>query len=139
MTIIAPPIAEPDIYSAPFFEALAAGRLSVQQCDQCGTVQLGRPDCDTCGAPSPAWRPASGRGVVHSFTRMHMTYHPAFADLVPYFAGLVELEEGPRLFSRLVSGDGAGIAVGQPVAVEIIDYDGHGAVPTFHTKTGSRA
>jgi uncharacterized OB-fold protein len=39
-----------------------------------------------------------------------------FADLVPYVAAIVELDEGPRLATRLVDVDFDQIAIGMPLA-----------------------
>jgi uncharacterized OB-fold protein len=133
-----PPIAMPDEASAPFFEGLARGHLSVQVCGQCGTAQLGSPDCSHCGSTALEWRPASGRGTIHSFTRIHIAYHPAFADLVPYWTGLIELEEGPRLFGRLLTGDGARPRTGGPVEVAIEQVADDAFVPNFRCLPGSR-
>jgi len=139
MSVEPPPIPEPDINSVPFFEGLAEGRLLVQICGRCGTAQLGHPDCDACGHAALEWQPASGRGTIYSFTRMHLSYHPAFADLVPYFAGIVALEEGPLLYGRFVVAEGTKVAIGQPVVAEIVHFEGAGAFPIFTTVTESQA
>jgi uncharacterized OB-fold protein len=39
-----------------------------------------------------------------------------FSELVPYVAAIVELDEGPRLATRLVDVDPDQIAIGMPLA-----------------------
>lgn len=119
-----PPIPEPDIASAGFFAALDAGRIELLRCAGCGTMHLAALICDACGGTQFATVPASGTGVVHSFTRLHMAHHPAFAEQLPLTAGVVELAEGPRLFAQLV-GEGTCV-IGAPVTAEIRDCDGRG-------------
>ncbi|MDB5671675.1 MAG: hypothetical protein JWO25_2634 [Alphaproteobacteria bacterium] len=129
--MILPPIALPDEASLPFFEGLAHGHLSVQLCGRCGTAQLGNPECSDCGSTALDWRPASGRGTIHSFTRIHIAYHQAFADLVPYWTGLIELEEGPRLFGRLLCDAGVRPRTDGPVEVVIEQLGDEVFVPNF--------
>lgn len=107
-----------DLLSAPFFEALSQARLTIQKCAQCGTRQLGQMFCVACSSRDLAWSDASGRGVVHALTRLHLAYHPAFAAELPYNAVTVELEEGPRLYANVVDDDDMQAAT-DPVPVSI--------------------
>ena len=61
--------------------------------------------CPTCFAWDIEWRQASGRGKIYTFAIQHRAWHPAWADEVPYVTALVELEEGPRLFTNIVGID----------------------------------
>jgi uncharacterized OB-fold protein len=105
-----------------FYAALGEGRLAAQHCGRCGTWQYpaaGAGDfCDECGAGSLEWRPVSGRGTVYSFVIVHQRYHPAFFGELPYNVASIELEEGPRLISRLDM-DNEQIRIGMPVEVVV--------------------
>jgi uncharacterized protein len=57
-----------------------------------------------------AWKRASGRAALLSYTVTHRPYSPDFA--VPLVHGLVELEEGPRLICRVVGSAPETVAVG---------------------------
>lgn len=57
-----------------------------------------------------AWKKASGRAVLVSYTVTRRPYSADFA--VPLVHGLVELEEGPRLICRIVGSAPEEIAVG---------------------------
>lgn len=115
------PVPEPDAASAHFFAALDEGRIALLRCLDCGTHHLGVLACDECGGSRFETEQASGEGTVHSFTRLHMAHHPAFADELPLVAGVVELAEGPRLFARLLGGADAADqwAVGAAVIAEV--------------------
>lgn len=121
-----PPVPEPDAASEAFFAALDAGRLRLDQCTGCGTRHLAALVCDVCGITDFVSVAATGMGSVHSFTRMHMVHHPAFAEDVPFAAGVVELDEGPRLFARLVGANKW--AIGDRVIAELRNCDGRGMV-----------
>ena len=89
------PAVDVDGVSQPFFDAARDNRLLVQRCLQCGTAQLGSEICNHCFDARLEWVAASGKGVIHSFVVMHLSYHAAFVP--PYRSAMVELEEGPRL------------------------------------------
>ncbi|WP_296555764.1 OB-fold domain-containing protein [Pigmentiphaga sp.] len=59
------------------------------------------------------WIPASGRATLHSYAVYRQQYHPDFPP--PYNVAHVELEEGPRLISRIVPDEGAAIVIGMPL------------------------
>ncbi len=116
------PVPQPDLASTNFFAALDAGRLEILRCDNCGTAHLAVLRCDVCAGIAFTPEPASGRATVYSFTRVHIAHHPAFAERLPVCGGIVELEEGPRLFAPLL-GEGA-FSIGAGLVVELIPADG---------------
>ena len=100
------PVPRPDAASAPYWQALAQGRLTFQRCAHCGNAWLPpRTECPRCLAPDWSWEQASGRGRLISWIVYHVAYHPAFADRIPYTVAVVELDEGPRLISNIVGVD----------------------------------
>jgi uncharacterized OB-fold protein len=122
------PYPEPDSDSAPFWEALAAGRFEVQRCRACGRhVFYPRLVCPHCGGGPLEWVAASGRATVHSFTVVHRA-PAAFAADAPYVVALVDLEEGPRMMTRLLGVEPQDAAVGMPVEVAI---EGDPPLPYF--------
>jgi uncharacterized OB-fold protein len=127
------PMPEPDAASAPFFEALNQCRLLLQRCGSCGTCQLGEHRCNSCGSKDIGWAEASGRASLYSFTIVHVPYHPAFASQVPYNAAMVELEEGPRLFSNIVGCTHDELRIGLALAVDF-EQHGDGWLPVFRPR-----
>ncbi len=113
----------------PYWDGLREGRLRYQQC-ACGNAWLpARRECPACLGEDVHWRDASGRGSVLSWVVYHTAYHPAFEARLPYHVALVELDEGPRLLTRVLDGD-ARLAGGLRVALAI-SHEGGLALPTF--------
>ena len=125
------PSPEPDAVSAPFFAALAQGRLFLQCCKACSTWQLGALACHGCDAPELEWLPASGRGTISALTRMHIAYQPAFKADIPYDAATVELEEGPRIHASIVGAKPTEARIGLPVVLKIDVLATGISVPVF--------
>lgn len=67
-------------------------------CAGCGRIYLESSErCGHCGAEMKQ-KQVSGRGVVYSFSSVHMG---AQGMPTPYLLALVELEEGGRILARL--------------------------------------
>lgn len=122
------PAVDVDGVSQPFFDAARDNRLLVQRCLQCGTAQLGSEICNHCFDARLEWVAASGKGVIHSFVVMHLSYHAAFVP--PYRSAMVELEEGPRLPVLLL--DGAHAQIGQAVHIAFAPAENATRVPIAH-------
>lgn len=117
--------------SAPFWEAAKAGRLDLPWCLDCGKPHLPPgPVCPFCFSDRLEWRRASGRGKVSTFTVVHKMWFEAFAADVPYNVAQVELDEGPRLTTRIVGMPNESLKVGLPVVVDFEQREGV-ALPTF--------
>ncbi len=109
----------PDAETRRFWDAIAAGRLEIQRCAACQRhVFYPRSVCPHCGRGPLQWVPASGRAAVHSFTVVHRTA-PEFSAEVPFVVALVDLEEGPRMMTRLLGVQPGEVQVGMPVEVAI--------------------
>ncbi len=117
-----------DPTTAPFWEGCERGELLVQACASCGLRRMPpRPMCPRCRSLEIRWEPTSGRGRVWSFIVPHPPLLPAFAEVAPYNAIIVELAEDPliRFAGNLVtSADGeineidpTTITIGEPVQV----------------------
>lgn len=112
------PIPLVDLDSAPFWEGCNRGELLLQRCGKCGEYRYPpRPLCPTCHSFETRWERASGRGRVYSWVVAHHPVHPLVRDKVPYAILLVELEEGPRMVSRLVGDTHEVVSEGLPVEV----------------------
>jgi hypothetical protein len=58
--------------------------------------------CAECGSWEWEWAKSSGRGKLFTWTVVILAMYPAFAEEVPYAVALIEMEEGPRVVSRIV-------------------------------------
>ena len=75
-----------------------AASCSCRRAASCGAWRMPpRPMCPRCRSIEVRWEPTSGRGRVWSFIVPHPPLLPAFAELAPYNAIIVELEEDPTI------------------------------------------
>lgn len=112
---------DPDHTNAPYWKSAAEGRLVLQRCTTCATFQFyPRALCTTC-AGETEWVEASGRGVLHTFTVIRQNRSEAFAALVPYAVGIVELEEGVRMMSNVIGCDIDELEIGMPLEVVLLE------------------
>jgi hypothetical protein len=92
--------------NAPYWEGLRERRLMLQRCEGCARARFPvAPVCPHCGVAEHSWQPLSGAGSVHSWVRYRRAYLPEFESLIPYDVLCVALEDGPRVFGRLLGGD----------------------------------
>ena len=100
----------------PFWDACAQGRLLLPRCNACAR-HFFRPEvaCTHCFAIDWQWAPASGRGTLYSYSIVHKAPAPGFA--VPLVLAVVELDEGPCLFSNLVQCEHDAIRIGMDLQV----------------------
>ena len=85
-----------------FFEAAAEDRLVYKACNDCNhALHPPSAHCPYCGGWNTAWRDASGRGKLHTWTTVTHQIHPGFP--APYTVVVVELDDAPevRLMGRL--------------------------------------
>ena len=89
-----------------YYEALARGQLTVQECGDCGALILyPRYRCTECFGSNLGWRQVEGSGVLHSFTVLRMGAPSGYEEDLPYAVGIVKLDEGPQLLGRLWPGE----------------------------------
>lgn len=100
-----------DPATSAFWEGTRKGELLVQTCLDCGYRRWPPgPLCNECQSPRFEWRPVKPEGTLWSVATYHRALDPAFKEDVPYSVGLIELDEGPRMYGRL-QGDPATFAL----------------------------
>lgn len=120
--------------TAEFWRGCARGELLVQACGTCGAWRMPpRPMCPHCRSIDVRWEVTSGRGRVWSYIVPHPPLLPAYADVAPYNAIIVELDENPaiRFAGNLVTSaegtineiDPTTIGIGEPVRVVFAPVD----------------
>ncbi len=108
-----PNIDDPE--TAPFWKGTAEGKLLVQACTKCGYLRWPPgPMCNECLSTETTWKEISPTGTLWSYAVYHRAMNPKFKDQIPYTVALVELDEGPRMYGRLV-GKPAKVEPGMPV------------------------
>ena len=107
-----------------FWEATKKHELRLQKCLSCNKFHYPiSVVCPFCHSTEYEWALTKGRGVVDSWVVYHQSFHPAFAEAVPYAVVQVELEEGPRLFANLVGVDPKDIHAGTQVKAVFEDVN----------------
>ena len=117
-----------------YWDKARTHELWLMRCDDCGTMYFyPRPICPQCFSRKTGWIQSSGRGTLYAFSIVHRPPIPAFEDLAPYVAALVELEGGARMPTNLVDvdPDPATIRIGMPVEVVFEDASDTIALPKF--------
>ena len=108
-----PDVPEIDGTTEGYWRAAADGRLEATVCGACGAVtHYPRPFCPVCWSEEVTPKELSGHATLYSYSVVHANPVPPFADLVPYVAALVDLEEGPRMMTRLVDVHPADVSIG---------------------------
>lgn len=100
-----------------FADYLHKGKLMGTQCKECGEKYFPpRADCIKCMGDTVEWIEYSGRGKLHSYTRIYAA-PKGFDDISPYMLGVVDLEEGGRLIAWIEGISESEIKIGMPVKV----------------------
>jgi uncharacterized OB-fold protein len=74
----------------------------MQKCTQCGHLRYPvGPVCTSCLSPECEWVALSGNGTVLAHLVFHQVYHAAWKAEAPYSVIMVQLDEGPRMFSDI--------------------------------------
>jgi uncharacterized OB-fold protein len=116
----------------PFWQACKDGVLKLQKCSACGHVRypINR-YCPRCLSDEFEWAAMSGRGTVFSYIVFHQAYGAGFKADIPYNVALVQLEEGPRLFSNIVGVPNDQVKIGDEVQVTFDAVTDEITIPRF--------
>ena len=103
--------------TGPFWDGCAAHRLVLPRCAACSQlIWYPRRYCPFCASTSVAWEAISGHGTLYSFTVIRRGAG-AYRDAAPYVVAYVELDEGPRVLTNIVTDEPEALYVGQLVRV----------------------
>jgi uncharacterized OB-fold protein len=128
-----------DDVNRPFWEAALDGELRLQRCDACGHLRYPIQErCPRCLSAAATWTRLSGRGEVLARVTYHQAFHPAWADATPYDVVLVQLEEGPRMFSNVIGSPPGTTAVGDRVEAVFEPVRDGLAIPRFRRLVSHR-
>jgi uncharacterized OB-fold protein len=125
---------EPNEFTAPFWDAVRAGRLVVPECGPCGR-RFFVPEvlCPHCGAREWSWQPSPGEGRIYSLSLVHQAVDPA--QPTPFVLAAVDLDDGWTMLTQVVDTDPARVAIGDRVAFAPTPVNDEFSLPTF-ARTG---
>jgi uncharacterized OB-fold protein len=119
----------------PFWEGARTGRLRMQRCSACQHIRFPiQARCPDCLSQDFDWQDLSGTGVVFATITYQRAFHPAYRDDVPYNLAIVQLTEGPRMFSNVVGVDPGEVRVGDAVTVMFDPVSADITVPRFELR-----
>jgi uncharacterized protein len=88
--------------------------------------------CPYCYSSALQWRPTSGDARLYAWSQVRVNDLPAFKELVPYVAAIVELSEGPRVQTMLVDVDATALRAGDELRVQFVpSTSGEWQLPVF--------
>ncbi|MGH1471480.1 MAG: Zn-ribbon domain-containing OB-fold protein [Cellvibrionaceae bacterium] len=106
-----------------FAEFLSVGEFKIQHCKSCELhIFYPRIICPHCGSNEIAWITPSGKGTVYS------TSVPRGGKEGDYNIALVDLEEGPRMLTRVVNIAPSEVKIGMEVISFIGEVEGETVV-----------
>jgi len=124
------PIVDPE--SAPYWAALKERRLILKRCRDCGRHHFyPRALCPHCHSDALEWAEARGTGSVYSYTVARRPAGPAFMADAPYVVAVVDLDEGARMMTNIVTDDVESVRIGQRVAVHFDAVTDEVTLPKF--------
>ena len=126
-----------DVILRPYWDALLHGRMIVQSCDACYTVQWPpRGACAACGSIATGWREIPGRGIVYSWTQIAHARDPYSAARSPYSVAVIAHEEHPiRFLGAIRLPEGAVPQIGRKVRMSTVAIGEH-AYPVWEEIAG---
>ncbi len=122
MSIVQRPIPQPTDITKPYWDAAAAHKLIIQQCQACGTKQFyPRGFCIMCLSDNLGWLTCSGQATVYTFTVNHRAANGYMKERVPYIVAAIDLAEGTRMIANIVDSPPEAIRIGARVQV-VFEY-----------------
>ncbi len=110
------PMVEPE--SEPYWAALRDGKLLLKLCASCGKHHsYPRPFCPHCWSDDVSWVEAGGGATLYTHSVVYRNDLPPFGPQVPYIAAVVDLDEGPRMMTRIVNCEADQLAIGMRLQV----------------------
>ena len=114
---------------------LDQGRFLIQKCDDCGQhIYFPREICPHCGSEAVQLVTPGGQGTIYAVT----TVRRKPAEGGDYNVSLIDLDEGPRLMSRVDNLAPDAVKIGQRVKARVVVTEGRGLV-VFDAVSGGAA
>lgn len=128
--LMADPFVAAQPESLPFWQAAERGELLGKRCVECSKFHwYPRSVCPFCSGDTE-WQPISGHGRIYAFSTLRRASPP-------YIVAIVELDEGPRMLTRLMDADAQSLKIGMPVRVRFTSTGEGRQIPVFDVWQGA--
>lgn len=128
------PLPEITDLTKPFWQGALDGKLCMQECAQCNTVNfVPRGWCIECGSRDLKWKEQKPYGVVYSYTVAEIVTMnlPGWEKELPVISCLIDIEDGARMYGQLVSCDPEEVKVGMRVRAKFVSISDDIGIPVF--------
>jgi hypothetical protein len=128
------PLPEITDLTRPFWSAAREGKLVMQKCPSCGTIDFfPKPWCIECGKREREWVEVSPRGTVYSYTvaSLVMMNLPGWEKDLPVILCLVDLDDGGRMYAQLVGCPPEEVRIGMRVEAHFEQISDEAGIPKF--------
>lgn len=128
------PLPEVTPLTKPFWDSTKRHELVVQRCKGCGRyIWYPKAWCPFCGSRELEWAKVSGLGTVYAATttRIVAGNSPAWGEELPYTIAIVDMDEGFRMYGRVVDVKPEEVEVGMRVEIYFEDATEEIAIPIF--------
>jgi uncharacterized protein len=99
-----------------FWDEMKNHKFMLQYCNDCQKfIFYPRIICPHCYSENTSWKETSGQGKIESYTVIHRAM-PPFKDEAPYVLGIIQLNEGVKMLSRVIN-ERDEVAIGKNVSV----------------------
>ncbi|MPZ24878.1 MAG: hypothetical protein GEV12_00110 [Micromonosporaceae bacterium] len=120
-----------------FWDGVERDQLMIKRCVRCGRhLHPRRMGCPDCWQGDLRWVEATGGGTVYSFSTVHRAPAAVWQASAPYCVGIVWLDEGVALFTRLVPDGGGEPSIGDRVVVSFRALESGQKLPVFLVREG---
>lgn len=118
----------------PFWTEAKNGRLVMQKCAKCGTVNFHpKPWCIECGSRDLPWTEMKEEGTVYSFTisRSVAMNYPGWESQLPVILCLIDIDDGARMYAQVTHVKPEDMHVGMRVKVYFEQISEEAGIPKF--------
>lgn len=122
----------PSKLSDEFYGHLLDGKFCIQRCSACDAWHhIPRERCANCGSFDLRWAACSGNGELFTWTETRTAPLSSLQEDVPFTVALVQLEEGPRLVSRLANFNPDDLTIGLKLRLKFESVADKFSLPVF--------
>lgn len=128
------PLPEITTLTRPFWSAAKNGKLMMQRCGRCATMNFfPKPWCVECGSRSLEWVEVRPQGILCSYTVSYavMMNFPGWKDDLPVVLGIIDLDDGGRLYGQVTGCPAEKLQIGMRVEAYFEPISAEAGIPKF--------